>query len=318
MATVATSEEEQKKKRSRGLRNLLLGVLAGGGAIGSKRLGDWFLPQQSVDAIEKLRDSRDSLRRALTLGGGKIDETMANRIIEGYAMNASRLAASPVAGMQGHDFVKFIRTKLPVPNPWKPTWSDAHYDAFARGPAYGAAQLMDEQASDIANRTTDKGFAAYLKKEWPLAYKNKLREVSKSQNLPSLVNNNMTQRESVAYAGRTINPALQYGLMKAVINDPIMTKDTRFIGDGFSENYLKVKKDLAHGLIGHSFDSYVGIGDKAKAIKGTLGVALPAILGAAGLGLGVVGVRQLLKAREERRKREEAAAAAAAAQLVPA
>jgi hypothetical protein len=288
----ATGDKVRAEHRRVGLIGTLVASALGGGAYGVHRSAEKFLPTETRKALEETENVFNRMRMSRALSGHKADN---DDVIENYATQASRLAVAPVAGMQGRELVKLLRSKLPVQNKWHPFFSDAHYDAFARGPAYGAAQLIDEHAVAVANRSNiSKKLKQYLVDKWPEKFSDKVNATAlfiagqKMDVGPSL-------RESLAYGGDTIAADKQPAITKQIIRGSLFNKDRIPVLGGFSAHYKDLKKDLANGLMESSFPSYIGLGHKAKGVHSALKYTLPALLGAAGVGVGGYGLLKLIK-----------------------
>jgi hypothetical protein len=288
----ATGDKVRAEHRRVGLIGTLVAGALGGGAYGVHRSAEKFLPTETRKALEETENVFNRMRMSRALSGHKADN---DDVIENYATQASRLAVAPVAGMQGRELVKLLRSKLPVQSKWHPFFSDAHYDAFARGPAYGAAQLIDEHAVAVANRSNiSKKLKQYLVDKWPEKFSDKVNATALSiagQKMdvgPSL-------RESLAYGGDTIAADKQPAITKQIIRGSLFNKDRIPVFGGFSDHYKDLKKDLANGLMESSFPNYIGLGHKAKGVHSALKYTLPALLGAAGVGVGGYGLLKLIK-----------------------
>jgi hypothetical protein len=288
----AAGDKVRAEHRRVGLIGTLVAGALGGGAYGVHRSAEKFLPTETRKALEETENVFNRMRMSRALSGHKADN---DDVIENYATQASRLANAEVAGMQGRELVKLLRSKLPVQNKWHPFFSDAHYDAFARGPAYGAAQLIDEHAVAVANRSNiSKKLKQYLVDKWPEKFSDKVNATALSiagQKMdvgPSL-------RESLAYGGDTIAADKQPAITKQIIRGSLFNKDRIPVFGGFSDHYKDLKKDLANGLMESSFPNYIGLGHKAKGVHSALKYTLPALLGAAGVGVGGYGLLKLIK-----------------------
>lgn len=303
----ATGDKVRAEHRRVGLIGTLVAGALGGGAYGIHRSAEKFLPTEARKALEETERVFNRLSMSRALSGHKADN---DDVLENYATLASRLSTANVAGMQGRELVKLLRSKLPVKNKWRPFVSDAHYDAFARGPAYGAAQLIDEHAVSMANRSSvDKKLKQYLVDKWPEKYSEKVNATAlaiagKKMNVgPSL-------RESLAYGGDTIAADKQSAIARAIIRDSRFNQDRLPILGGFSDHYKDLKKDLANGIMESSFPNYIGLGHKAKGVHSALKYALPALAGAAGVGVGGYGLMKLIKSMKrtpyEKRMMEKA------------
>lgn len=305
--STTSGNKMRSEHRRAGLLGTLLAGTLGGAAYGIHRSAEKFLPTETRRAADQLIQAFDRLRMSRALSGEKADN---NDVIQTYATLASRLAAAPIAGMEGRHFVKLLRTKLPVKNKWQPYFSDAHYDAFARGPAYGVAQLLDEHAVAAAQRAgTDSKLKKFLIEKWPDAFSKKINETAESFGA-SKMDVGPSLRESLAYHGTPMDAKIQPEVMKAIVNGPKFTQDKAMFGKGFSEHYKDLKKDLANGLMESSFPNYVGISHKAMGLHKILRSTLPAVIGIGALGAGGYGLVKLIKSLQrtayEKRMMEKA------------
>ena len=300
----------RQKYRQDALELALKAGLLGGGAYGSYRLGEWFLPQETRHLLKNLNETVTSLQRRNALAPESIDP---REVIGQYARQGSALAQARVGNWQGKDLVKFIRTALPVKNKWTPHFSDAHYDAFARGPAYGAAQLIDEHAHDMWHKLGEKEREGLGPDFTPTFFK-RLGSMSKD-----LVKRDMTKgmtslREGLAYQGVPLSAQDQEKMLQGLLYDPALNPPSgavaRVFTGGFRKKYGDLQKSLASGLIGSSFPNYKMIGDYANAVRKGLSIYAPAALGVGAAGLGALGAYKLLKSfgrtpYEKMRQREE-------------
>lgn len=278
-------------RRSGLIRTLIAGAL-GGAAYGVHRGADKFLPAETRRALDDTQRIFERMQRTKALSGGKLNP---DDVIESYVTQASRLATAPVAGMQGREFVKLLRTKLPSDHPWQPHYSDAHYDAFARGPAYGAAQLIDEKAEELSRTpSVNEKLRKYLALKWPDKFSAKVNATAADHGVPPM-DVGPSLRESLAYNGITMPKEKQLDVTKDIIRGDRFNKGSIPLFGGFADRYAEVKKNLSNGLMTHSFPSYVGLGHKARGVHKALATTIPALLGAAGIGVGGYGLYKLVK-----------------------
>jgi hypothetical protein len=310
----ASGKRQRKAHKQNAVRRAALAALLGGGAYGSYRLGNWFLPEESRKALAATADRYHSLQRSRVLSGPS--DALDNKVVGSYAELASRLASSPVAGMQGKDFVKLVRTSLPVGNAWRPFWSDAHYDAFARGPAYGAAQLIDEHASDMSHREGQpKKLLEYLAGKFTGDFGSKVNDIAKSEAGAQMFDPKVGLREGLAYGTDNIHQGAQETILQRILTDKSLDAPNRnWLGlvkeDGLGSATRVVKRDLSDALLNSSFPNYIRLGGYANAVRGTLSGALPALLGIGAVGAAGAGLYSALKStkrtkEEERRLRDK-------------
>lgn len=278
-------------RRSGLIKTLIAGAL-GGAAYGVHRGADKFLPEETRRALDDTQRIFGRLQRTKALSGEKLNP---DDVIEDYVTQASRLATAPIAGMQGREFVKLLRTKIPSDHPWQPHYSDAHYDAFARGPAYGAAQVIDEKAEELAkNPSVNEKLRKYLALKWPNKFSEKVNDTAVAHGVSPL-DVGPSFRESIAYSGVTMPKDKQLPVAQDIIRGERFNKDRVPLFGGFSERYAEVKKNLSDGIMNHSFPNYVGLGHKARGAHKILSMTIPTLLGAAGVGVGGYGLYKLVK-----------------------
>ena len=288
----ASGDKVRDDHRRSGMIKTLIAAALGGAAYGSRGLAEKFLPKETRIALDATEREYQRLQTSRALSGN--DKTT-DDIIQTYATQASRLAASPVAGMKGHELIKLLRTRLPIRDKWHPHTSDAHYEAFARGPAYGAAQILDETAENIGRFFGhDKRLQNYMNKKFHGKFSEKLNQTAAAHGAgpmdvgPSL-------RESLAYRGEAMSPDKQKGVMHDIVSGHLFNKDRLPVVGGFSDHYKKVKDTTANELMTNSFKNYTNVGHKARGVYNVLNASLPVLLGAAGVGLGGVGIYKLIK-----------------------
>ena len=278
--------------RRSGLLDTLIAGALGGAAYGVHRGADKFLPAETRRALEDTERIFGKLQRTKALSGDKLNP---DDVIEAYVTQASRLSTAPIAGMQGREFVKLLRSKIPSDHPWRPHYSDAHYDAFARGPAYAAAQLIDEKAEEMAKTpAVNEKLRKYLALKWPDKFSKKVNDTAVANGV-SPMDVGPSLRESLAYNGVTMPKEKQLAIAKDIISGDRFNKDRIPLLGGFADRYAEVKKNLSNGLMTHSFPNYVGLGHKARGVHKALSITAPAILGAAGVGVGGYGLYKLIK-----------------------
>lgn len=296
---------ERQEARTKALQALALG----GGAYGSYRLGEWFLPRESRHRLKMLNDTIFNLQRRQALAPESLDP---KEVIKAYANQASGLANTPVGAWKGKDLVKFIRTSLPVSNKWHPHFSDAHYDAFARGPAFGAMQLIDEHNHEMWHQLgNEKGKG--LGPDFTQEYASRLKDLSKRLIGRDVTKGMSSLREGLAYQGQGIAPDDQQKILNGLLYDPSMNRGPGFLGmhwpDSFKARYGELQKTLANGLLGSSFPNYQRIGNIADNIRKGLSLYTPALLGAGAATAGGLGLYHLLKGMSrtdyEKRKQQQ-------------
>lgn len=295
----AAGRLRRKEQRREALRSALVAAALGGTAYGSYRAGKWFLPDESLRSLESLRSAHGELLRSRVLSGQS--NALDNKVIQSYAEHASRLANSPVAGVKGKDFVKFVRSSIPTRSPWRPFWSDAHYDAFAKGPAFGGAQLIDEHAHDmVAQGNGSPKLLKYMAGDFSEEYGKAVNDVAQRTAGSSLFSPDASLREGLAYGSQRIPEEDQKNVLKSILEDKKLNSPSRsWLGlkkeDGLGSATMSVKRDLSDALLNSSFKNYIKLGDYAKGVRSALTSAAPALLGIGTAGAAGYGLYKLLK-----------------------
>lgn len=298
----------RREARRQMIRRLVLGVGLTGGAVTSNRLAEGFLPKETRRLLDETARTYHQLERSRALSGrtGESD----NQVVESYADLGSRLANAQVAGVKGKDLVKWLRSSFPVENKWTPHFSDAHYDAFSRGPLFGGGQLIDEHVHDMLGRNKkDTALRRYLSADFTSDFGEQLNSRTTDKTGQRLFNG--TLREGLAYGGRKVSDADQRSVLSNILRDDELNKSrpklfTKNRPYDLGQAMPEVKSDLAGGLMSSSFPTYLGIGRHAKNIHSGLSSWLPAALLLGGAGALTAGALSGLKSkkltREEQRR----------------
>lgn len=307
--TMAPAQAEVSPAK-RGIRKMILGAVLGGGAYGSARLADWAVPRETRQTLGELNTMVNRLDRQKALSPGLSNPS---QIVSDYAHMGNKLLKQQVFGVPARDFVQFVREKVPTGNPWKRFFSDAHYDAFNRGPAYGAAQLIDERAADLANETLDDKEVDYLRNGFSKEFASRLEAISKSRTGRPFVGEGGSLREGLGYLGDTLDPGDQEKVLKGLGDSWLLNGQEKSVfgkvkPDQFRDTYRKLVEQAAGGVRDVSLKNYQNLGRAVMNVHQGLGSYLPAALGIGAVGLTGAGLLQMVRGRKKTKPDKEKAA----------
>lgn len=305
-AITAESIEEAKRREEESKRQRNLAIALAGGGAGLYGLSNLMLGPKST---EILRDFNATGKHFLSSMGRNPTFPQQEQLVRAYAEAGSKAMKAHAFGMPARNFIETLRSLpgMPASHRWHGDSSGWHYDAFAKGPLYGYAQVIAERVKDEKLFGGGGRWANRRRHDFQRDLLDRINNISREMYgrdaVPGARDWAGHYPELIAKGMTTLSEDQQ----RAVLNRVADTK--KFTGGWMSPIFSNRYREAIEKTTKVPREGFTNYGQKigepvikAKNILAGTGLAL----GGAGLGLGAW---YLWKKRQEAKKRRAAEAA---------